>query len=76
MRGEILCPVRCPLGRKPDDAVIREWLASVGWRAPTYVKDGIMWVGDAARGEYLNSLVARSWVGTFRPPAVGIRGEV
>jgi hypothetical protein len=76
MHGYVLCPTRCPMGRKPDDAVILAWLAGVGWRAPTYVKDGIMWVGDAARGEYLNSLVDRSWVGTSRPPQVGIREEV
>jgi hypothetical protein len=76
MHGYVLCPTRCPMGRKPDDAVIRAWLAGLGWRAPTHVKDGIMWVGDAARGEYLSSLVDRSWVGTSRPPQVGIREEV
>jgi len=71
MHGTILCPVRCPIGKPTSDAVIRGWLATIGWRAPTYVKNGVMWVTGEARAEYLNSLVAEKWVGNSRPPTVG-----
>jgi hypothetical protein len=72
MRRTMLCPVKCPMGHGRSDATIRGWLASIHWHGPVHVKDGVIWVPDEARGQYLNEMVAEKWVGTSRPPTIGI----
>jgi hypothetical protein len=43
------------------DGLVRAWLAWRGWRAPTHVRDGVIWVGDRIRGEYLLDALDRTW---------------
>ena len=44
-----------------NDGLIMAWLSRQGWRAPTHVKNGVIWVGDAARHDYLAHLLAHKW---------------
>jgi hypothetical protein len=59
-----------------NDGLIRSWLSRQGWRAPTHVKNGVVWVGDAARADYLTTLMARRWDEVIPQPTVGIWEEV
>lgn len=43
------------------DGLVRAWLAWRGWRAPTHVRDGVIWVGDESRGEYLLDALDQTW---------------
>lgn len=58
-----------------NDGLIRHWLSRQGWRAPTHVRDGVIWVGDSIRADYLTTLLARRWDEVIPQPKVGIYGE-
>lgn len=67
---------RCVLSRPGEnDGLIRGWLSRQGWRAPTHVKDGCIYVSDAARANYLTTLLARRWDEAVPQPTVGIYGR-
>jgi hypothetical protein len=53
------------------DGLIRYWLARQGWRVG-HVKDGVIWVPDAERADYLTTLLARRWDEVVPQPTVGI----
>jgi hypothetical protein len=55
-----------------NDGLIRYWLSRQGWRAPTHVKGGVIWVSDADRADYLTTLLARRWDEVCPQPTVGI----
>lgn len=59
-----------------NDGLIMAWLSRQGWRAPTHVKNGVVWVGDAVRADYLTTLMARRWDEVIPQPTVGIWEEV
>jgi hypothetical protein len=44
-----------------NDGLIRAWLAWRGWRAPTHVKDNVIWVTDHVRALYLRDALEQTW---------------
>jgi hypothetical protein len=68
------------LGRKvlsrpaENDGLIRYWLSRQGWRGPTNVKNGIIWVNDTVTASYLLDLLG-SWDEDIPCPTVEVWGD-
>lgn len=43
------------------DGLVRAWLAWRGWRAPTHVRDGVIWASDAVRADYIGQMLDETW---------------
>jgi hypothetical protein len=59
-----------------NDGLIRSWLSRQGWRAPSVVKRGVIWVGSEGHANDVTSLMARRWDELIPQPTVGIWEEV
>jgi hypothetical protein len=61
---------------RENDGLIRAWLSRQGWRAPTVVKRGVIWVSSEGHANDVTSLLNRRWDEVILQPSVGIWEEV
>ena len=59
-----------------NDGLIRAWLSRQGWRVPTVVKRGVIWVRSEGHANDLTSLLNQRWDEVIPQPRVGIWEEV